>query len=36
VNKENNNCEAVSSEGGAKARVIEEGMDPDSVILQEY
>ena len=34
ANKENKNCEAIGLEGGTKARVIDEGMDPDSVILQ--
>ena len=35
VNKENKNCDAVGLEGGVKARVRDEGMDPDSVILQD-
>ena len=35
ANKENNNCEAVALEDGTKARVIDEGMDPDSVFLQD-
>ena len=35
VNKKSKNCEAVSLEGGAKARDINEGIDPDSVILQD-
>ena len=35
VNKNNKNCEAVRLESGAKARDIDEGIDPDSVILQD-
>ena len=35
VNKKNKNCEAVRLESGAKARDIDEGIDPDSVILQD-